>query len=87
LTNRLFLVCVGVFIFCGYAYLFIALKVRCPQCGFKFLKNPKGLGPTGFVYHLSCPKKTGLNPWAVQIGRFLAIHRIRCINCGQEVFE
>src|SRR5260221_9791137 len=87
LTNRLVLACFGVFISCGYTYLFIALKVRCPHCNFKFLKNPKGLGPTGFVYPPSYPKKPGLKPSAVQVGRFLAIHKIRCINCGQEVFE
>ena len=87
MTIRVFFVCVGAFISCSYTYLFIALRLRCPHCGFKFLKNPKGLGPTGFVYHPSCPKKPGVNPRAVQIGRFLAIHRIRCINCGQEVFE
>jgi DNA-directed RNA polymerase subunit RPC12/RpoP len=87
LTIRVFLMCVGVFISCSYTYLFIALRLRCPHCGFKFLKNPKGLGPTGFVYHPNCPRKRGLNPWAVQIGRFLTMHRIRCINCGQEVFD
>jgi DNA-directed RNA polymerase subunit RPC12/RpoP len=87
LIARSFLACVGFFISCSFIYLLIALKLRCPHCAFKFLKNPKGLGPTGFVYHASCPKKAGLNPWAVQIGRFLAIHKIRCINCGREVFE
>jgi DNA-directed RNA polymerase subunit RPC12/RpoP len=86
-TVRVFLVCAGILISCGYTYLFIALSLRCPHCGFKFLKNPKGLGPTGFVYHASCPKKAGLNPWAIQIGRFLAVRKIRCINCGQEVFQ
>jgi hypothetical protein len=86
-TIHIFLMCVAVVIFCGSTYLFIAFTSHCPHCGFKFLKNPKGLGPTGFVYHRSCPRRRGLNPWAVQIGRFLAIHKIRCINCGQEVIE
>lgn len=86
-TIHIFGGCVAVFIFCGYAYLIFALRLRCPHCGFKFLKNPKGLGPVGFVYHPNCTRKPGLNPWAVQIGRFLASRKIRCINCGEEVFE
>jgi len=77
----------GFFAPCGYTYIIIALRIRCPRCGYKFLKNPKGLGPTGFTYHPSCPRKFGLNPWAIQIGRFLSIHKIRCINCGEELFD
>jgi DNA-directed RNA polymerase subunit RPC12/RpoP len=85
-TVRLFLGTVGLFIFCSFIYLIFAFRIRCPHCGFRFLKNPKGLGPTGFVYHPSCPRKRGINPWAVQVGRFLATQKIRCINCGEEVF-
>jgi hypothetical protein len=84
---QLILICFGIFISCSSIYLFIALSLHCPHCGFKFVKNPKGLGPTGFVYHPNCPKKRGFNPWAVQICRFLAVHRIRCVNCGEEVFK
>jgi hypothetical protein len=86
-TIHIFLGCVALFIFCGYTYLIFALRLRCPHCGFKFLKNPKGLGPFGFVYHPNCSRKPGLNPWAVQIGRFLVSRKIRCISCGEEVFE
>lgn len=86
-TIHVFLGCLAVFLFCGYTYVILALRLCCPHCGFKFLKNPKGLGPVGFVYHPNCPRKPCLNPWAVQIGRFLASRKIRCINCGEEVFE
>ena len=86
-TLHIFLGCVALFLFCGSVNLVVALRFRCPHCGFKFLKNPKGFGPVGFVYHPNCPRKPGLNPWAVQIGRFLASRKIRCINCGQEIFE
>lgn len=76
----------GLLLVTGVVYVVIALKLRCPACGYKFLKNPKGLGPTGFVYHPECPRLPGINPWAYQIGRFLGTSRIRCINCGDEVF-
>jgi hypothetical protein len=85
-TLHLFLGCMALFVCCGSVNLVVALRLHCPHCGFKFLKNPKGLGPVGFVYHPNCPRKPGLNPWAVQIGRFLATGKIRCINCGEEVF-
>jgi hypothetical protein len=85
-TVRIFLGVVALFICCGFIYLIFAFRICCPPCGFKFLKNPKGLGPTGFVYHPSCARKPGLNPWGVQVGRFLATQKIRCINCGEEVF-
>ena len=82
-----FLAIFGLFIACGLSYVTIALTIRCPLCGYKFLKNPKGLGPTSFVYHPSCPRKRGLNPWAIQIGRFLLVRKMRCINCGEELFN
>src|SRR5271154_6542671 len=56
-TMHIFLGCVGLFICCGSIYLVFALRLRCPNCGFKFLKNPKGLGPVGFVYHPNCARK------------------------------
>ena len=86
-TIRIFLGCVALFVFCGYTYLIFALRLHRPHCGFRFLKNPKGLGPVGFVYHTNCPRKPGLNPWAVQIGRFLTSRKILCISCGEEIFE
>src|SRR5882672_8773044 len=41
-TVRIFLGAVGLFICCGFIYLIFAFRIRCPHCGFKFLKNPKG---------------------------------------------
>jgi hypothetical protein len=67
-------------------YLSISLRIRCPRCGYKFLKNPKGLGPMNFVYHPTLPKLPGINRWAYQIGRFLGTRRMRCISCGEELF-
>jgi DNA-directed RNA polymerase subunit RPC12/RpoP len=86
-TERQFLWVVGVFVLSSFLYLALALSVRCPHCGFQFLKNPRGLGPIGFVYHSSCKSIQGFNPWAYQIGRFIARGRIRCIKCGEEVFD
>jgi hypothetical protein len=68
-------------------YLILALRIGCPSCGCKFLKNPSGFGPVGFVYHPSCPRLPGLNPWAYQIGRFLGTRQMRCIHCGEELFR
>jgi len=66
------------------AYLFIALTQKCPSCGFSFLKNPKGLGPTGLVYHSSCKKIRGFNPWSYQIYKAATTGNIRCVSCGVE---
>ena len=71
----------------GLVYLIIALCLRCPFCGYKFLKNPKGLGPGNFSYHPSCPKLPGLNRWAYQVARFLGTGQMRCIKCGEELFK
>lgn len=87
LTMRVFLTCVGIFLLAGFGWVSIALSLRCPHCGFKFLKNPKGMGPAEFVYHADCPTRAGINPWAIQIGRFLTSGKIRCIGCGREVFS
>ena len=80
------------FVLLAVAYLLVALQVRCPHCGFQFLKNPESLGPNGFVYHPTCPWFPSKNRWfclspgTYQIGRFLRTGRIRCIKCGEEVF-
>jgi DNA-directed RNA polymerase subunit RPC12/RpoP len=76
----------GVLYFCGIIYFVSALRLRCPHCGYKFLKNPKGFGPAKFVYHPSCPRGHGINPWGRQIIRCVGIGEIRCINCGEEIF-
>lgn len=68
-------------------YLVIALRTRCPHCGFKFLKNPKAFGPANFQYHPDCSRGLGINPWGYQIMRLLRTRRIKCINCGREIFE
>jgi DNA-directed RNA polymerase subunit RPC12/RpoP len=75
------------FICLGMIYLALALSLRCPHCGFQFLKNPKGMRPSGFTYNEDCPRLRGVSPWAYQIGRLLATRQFRCIKCGQEVFE
>jgi DNA-directed RNA polymerase subunit RPC12/RpoP len=77
----------GLFISLGMIYLAFALSLRCPHCGCQFLKNPKGMGPSGFTYNEDCPRLRGVSPWAYQIGRLLASRQFRCIKCGQEVFE
>jgi hypothetical protein len=59
LTAHVFLVCLACFVLFGFIYLVAALSLTCPYCGFKFLKNPKGMGPAGFVYHQDCPKRAG----------------------------
>jgi len=71
----------------GIGYLIPAVLLRCSHCGYKFLKNPKGLGPTDFAYSANCPRLPGINPWAYQIGRCLATGQIKCIHCGEEVFD
>jgi len=66
----------GAFICLRFIYLILAFRIRCPHCGFKFLKNPKGLGPVGFLSTtLTVLGSPVFNPWAVQIGRFLALKR------------
>ncbi len=72
---------------CGGVWIGIAFSLRCPHCEFKFLKNPKGLGPANFVYHPNCPGKRGVNGWAVQVYRFLTSGKMRCVKCGEEIFE
>jgi DNA-directed RNA polymerase subunit RPC12/RpoP len=86
-SGRTFLVSFfGLFMICGAVWIALAFSLSCPHCGFKFLKNPKGLGPTKFQYHANCSSKYRLNGWAVQIINFLTTGRIRCINCGDEIF-
>jgi hypothetical protein len=86
-TGHLILAAFGLFIFVGIVYFALALSVRCPRCGHSFLKNPKGLGPSGFIYNAQCPRLRGVGPWAYQIGRFLGTRKICCIKCGEEVFD
>jgi hypothetical protein len=74
------------FFLCGALWIAMALSLHCPHCGFKFLKNPKSLGPTGFVYHPNRSGQRGFNGWAVQIFRFLTSGKMSCINCGEEIF-
>jgi hypothetical protein len=84
LPAHVFLACVACFVLFGFVYLVAALSLTGPHCGFKFLKNPKGMGPAGFVYHQDCPKRTGRSPWAIQIGRFLASGKIRCVTAAEK---
>src|SRR5436305_1148100 len=63
-TADLILVVFGALIVLGVLYLILALSVRCPRCAYKFLKNPKGFGPSGFTYNANCPRLRGVNPWA-----------------------
>ena len=74
------------FFICGAIWISLAFSLSCPHCGFKFLKNPKGLGPTKFQYHPNSAGKHGMNGWAVQVVSFLTTGRIRCIKCGEEIF-
>jgi len=77
----------GLLLVSGYSYFIIALRLRCPSCGFQFLRNPKGMGPANFVYHPNCPRTPYGSPWALQMVRYLRTRRIRCIQCGEETFE
>ena len=86
-TNHFLLASIIVMIIPGFFAVGLAFCVRCPHCHHLFLKNPKGVGSTGFVYHENCSSWPGINPWAFQVGRFLIKQKIRCINCGEEVFE
>lgn len=72
-------------IVCGVAYNWLALTLRCHSCGHRFLQNPKGLG-AAFTYHGKRRGKTGFNPWAVQVVEFVITRRIRCVNCGEQIF-
>ena len=81
----LILAAFGMFIVLGLVYLVTASSVRCPKCGLRFLRNPKGLGPAGFSYNDRCPRLPGVNPWAYQMGRLLCTGSIKCIGCGEEV--
>src|SRR5215475_8642213 len=76
----------ALFILSGVGYVGIALSLHCPHCDHKFLRNPKGLGPAGFIYHPGLPRRRGFNPWAIQVVRFLKTRKISCINCGEEIF-
>jgi hypothetical protein len=70
---------------CGVAYNWLAFKLRCHFCGHRFLQNPKGLG-AAFAYHGTRRGKTGFSPWAVQVAEFVITRRIRCVNCGEQIF-
>ena len=87
LTLHIFVISLALFMVCGAIALVTAYRLRCPHCGYNFLKNPKGLGPAGFIYNPNCPKRKGINPWAIQVCRFLVRQKIRCIKCGEEVFN
>jgi DNA-directed RNA polymerase subunit RPC12/RpoP len=86
-VGQMVLLAFGSFILSGVTYVFLAFWIRCPACGFNFLRNPKSLGPAGFQAALECPKVRGTSAWAYQIGRFIVKRRIRCISCGREVFD
>ena len=64
------------FFICGAIWISLAFSLSCPHCGFKFLKNPKGLGPTKFQYHPNSAGKHGINGWAVWCGFALAAYVI-----------
>ena len=83
----LILAAFGMFVVPGLTHFVTALSVRCPNCGLKFLRNPKGLGPARFSYNAQCPRLPGVNPWAYQMGRFLCTGSIKCIGCGAEVCD
>jgi len=72
-------------IVCGVAYNWLALTLRCHFCGHRFLQNPKGLG-AAFSYYGKCRGTTGFSPWAVHVAEFVITRRIRCVNCGEEIF-
>jgi DNA-directed RNA polymerase subunit RPC12/RpoP len=74
-------------VLCGGTWLTIAFNVRCSHCDFKFLKNPKGLGPANFIYHPNCQGNGKINGWTLQVYRFLTTGKMRCVKCGQELFE
>src|ERR1700722_9790431 len=70
----------GALFFFGAIFVVAVYTLRCPHCGFKFFKNPKGMGPAKFVYHPNCPRGYGINPWGHQIWRCATTGQIRCIN-------
>jgi DNA-directed RNA polymerase subunit RPC12/RpoP len=83
--NHIVLAWYSLLIVCGVGYNVLALTLRCHYCGHRFLQNPKGLG-SAFVYHGYCVGKRGFSPWTVQVAEFVITRRIRCVNCGEEIF-
>ena len=80
---------------CG-TLIVLTFHVRCPSCGWALLRNPKGVGPTGFVAHSACPRGTlhyfgmhflpvyRISPWTVQMLRVRTEKRIICLQCGSD---
>ena|SRR5437764_85050 len=86
--NHIVLAWYWLLVVCGVSYNGLALLLRCHHCGHRFLYNPKALGPA-FTDHVNCPDKKGFSPfspWTKQIVEFLIRRRIRCVNCGKEIF-
>lgn len=85
LISAAVLIGTGMVLLFTHKALSIAFKTRCPHCNFRFLRNPAL--KKRFTYHPSCPGKLGFKPWTVQMCRFQVTGRIRCVNCGEEVFS
>jgi hypothetical protein len=78
------------------AFAILFFRVRCPNCNWSFLRNPKSMGPSDFVINKACPSGTlhyfGLrflptyqvNPWGVQLLRVTNEKRVRCLHCGTD---
>jgi hypothetical protein len=68
----------------GAIYVFFVFLIKCPSCKFQLLRNTKGLGPTSFQPHPSCPKKKGYSPWSYQIWNVVKNRKIKCLQCGRD---
>ncbi len=67
----------------GALYVICQGRVSCDICGWKILRNPKGMGPVGHRAHPNCERITGLSAWGTQIIRYPFTKSFRCINCGE----
>jgi hypothetical protein len=77
-------------------YCWVLVRAKCSQCGWMLLRNPKGLGPSDFIFHPSCPGGSAhvfglrflpsyrINPWMVQMMRAKNEKRLRCLRCGTD---
>lgn len=81
---RLFVATVAVFLLSAGLWLVSMFRVKCPECDWMLLRNPKGMGPSGFQAHLSCAKIRGFSAWSYQIMHASKADRFKCIRCGAE---
>ena len=75
---------VGCLLISAGMWIWATYKVKCPECGWLLLRNPKGMGNPSFKLKTDAPKVKGVNTWTYQVLRGKREGRIMCICCGTD---